>query len=170
MKLGQQFLSGDQIRARAKELAAEIDKAYAGVDKPLICVCVLRGAAMFYCDVIKHLKTDIRCEFVSVRSYDGMKACEPVLIQDTAINAGSDVLVIEDIVDTGATVALMKKRFLSQGANSVKLCSMLARKDAVADYIGFVIDTDKFFVGYGLDYNQTLRNIDGVYEFIPDAD
>lgn len=167
MKLGQQFLSGEQIRARAKELAAEIDKAYEGSDQPLVCVCVLRGAAIFYCDVIKHLKSEIRCEFVSVRSYDGMKACEPVLIQDTAIQKGAHVLVIEDIVDTGATAALMKKRFLAQGAASVKLCSMLGRKEGVADWIAYVIDTDKFFVGYGLDYNQSLRNIDGVYELIP---
>lgn len=167
MELGQAFLTGEQIRERAKQLAHEIDEAYKNTSRPLICVCVLRGAAIFYCDVIKHLKTDIRCEFVSVRSYDGMKACEPVLIQDTEIQAGADVLVIEDIVDTGATVALMKKRFMSQGANSVKLCTMVARKPGVADWIGHVIDTDKFFVGYGLDYNQQLRNIDGIYELIP---
>lgn len=167
MELGQAFLTGEQIRDRAKQLAHEIDEAYKDTSRPLICVCVLRGAAIFYCDVIKHLKTDIRCEFVSVRSYDGMKACEPVLIQDTEIQAGADVLVIEDIVDTGATVALMKKRFISQGANSVKLCTMVARKPGVADWIGHVIDTDKFFVGYGLDYNQQLRNIDGIYELIP---
>lgn len=167
MELGQAFVTGEQIRARAKELAHEIDEAYKDSKQPLVCVCVLRGAAIFYCDVIKHLKTDIRCEFVSVRSYDGMKACEPVLIQDTAIQKGADVLVIEDIVDTGATAALMKKRFLSQGANSMKMCSMVARKPGVADWIGFVIDTDKFFVGYGLDYNQQLRNIDGIYELIP---
>ena len=142
MEIGQTFISGESIRARAKELAAEIDKDNAGSDKPLICVCVLRGAAMFYCDVIKHLKSDIRCEFVSVRSYDGMKSCEPVLIQDAEIQKGANVVVVEDIVDTGKTVALMKKRFLSQGANSVKLCSMLARKEGVADYIGFVFDTD----------------------------
>ncbi len=167
MELGQAFVTGEQIRARAKELAHEIDEAYKDSKQPLVCVCVLRGAAIFYCDVIKHLKTDIRCEFVSVRSYDGMKACEPVLIQDTAIQKGADVLVIEDIVDTGATAALMKKRFLSQGANSMKMCSMVARRPGVADWIGFVIDTDKFFVGYGLDYNQQLRNIDGIYELIP---
>lgn len=167
MELGQVFVTGEQIRARAKELAHEIDEAYKDSKQPLVCVCVLRGAAIFYCDVIKHLKTDIRCEFVSVRSYDGMKACEPVLIQDTAIQKGADVLVIEDIVDTGATAALMKKRFLSQGANSMKMCSMVARRPGVADWIGFVIDTDKFFVGYGLDYNQQLRNIDGIYELIP---
>ncbi len=167
MELGQQFLSGEQIRERAKELAAQIDEEYKGTKHPLVCVCVLRGAAIFYCDVIKHLKTDIRCEFVSVRSYDGTKACEPVLIQDTTIGKGADVLVIEDIVDTGATAALMTKRFLSRGANSVKMCTMVARKKGVADYIGFVIDTDKFFVGYGLDYNQQLRNIDGIYELIP---
>lgn len=167
MELGQAFVTGEQIRARAKELAHEIDEAYKDSKQPLVCVCVLRGAAIFYCDVIKHLKTDIRCEFVSVRSYDGMKACEPVLIKDTAIQKGADVLVIEDIVDTGATAALMKKRFLSQGANSMKMCSMVARRPGVADWIGFVIDTDKFFVGYGLDYNQQLRNIDGIYELIP---
>ncbi len=167
MELGQQFLSGEQIRERAKELAAQIDETYKDTQHPLVCVCVLRGAAMFYCDVIKHIKTDIRCEFVSVRSYDGTKACEPVLIQDTAIGKGADVLVIEDIVDTGATAALMTKRFLSRGANSVKMCTMVARKEGVADFIGFVIDTDKFFVGYGLDYNQQLRNIDGIYELIP---
>ncbi len=167
MKLGEKFLSGDEIRERAKKLAGEIDKTYKNAKRPLICVCVLRGAAIFYCDVIKHLKTDIRCEFVSVRSYDGMKACEPVLIQDAEIEKGADVLVIEDIVDTGATVALMKKRFLASGANSVRLCTMVARKPGVADWIGFVIDTDKFFVGYGLDYNQQLRNIDGIYELIP---
>ncbi len=167
MELGQQFLSGEQIRARAKQLAGEIDEYSKDAPQPLVCVCVLRGAAIFYCDVIKHIKRDIRLEFVSVRSYDGMKACEPVLIQDTAIKAGSDVLVIEDIVDTGATAALMKKRFLSQGANSMRMCSMVARKPGVAEWIGFVIDTDKFFVGYGLDYNQQYRNIDGIYEIKP---
>ncbi len=167
MKIGQQFLSGDQIRARAKELAAEIDSYYKDTKSPLICVCVLRGAAIFYCDVIKHLKTEIRCEFVSVRSYDGTKACHPVLIQDTEIKKGADVLVIEDIVDTGATAALMRKDFLAKGANSVRMCSMLGRKKDVAEWIGFVIDTDRFFVGYGLDYNQSLRNMDGIYELIP---
>ncbi len=168
MKVGQQFISGDEIRARAKQIAAEIDETYKGSTHPLICVCVLRGAAIYYCDVIKHIKMDIRCEFVSVRSYDGMKACEPVLIQDTEIEKGADVLVIEDIVDTGATVALMRKRFLAQGANSVKLCTMVARKPGVADWIGHVIETDKFFIGYGLDYNQRYRNMDGIYEIIPE--
>lgn len=167
MKLGKQFLSGEEIRERAKAIAAEIDEAYKNTTHPLICVCVLRGAAIYYCDVVKHLKTDIRMEFVSVRSYDGMKACEPVLIQDVEIQKGADVLVIEDIVDTGATVAMMKKRFTAQGANSVRLCTMVARKPGVADWIGHVIDTDKFFVGYGLDYNQQLRNIDGIFELIP---
>lgn len=167
MELGQAFVTGEQIRARAKELAHEIDETYKGSEQPLVCVCVLRGAALFYCDVIKHIKKNIRCEFVSVRSYDGMKACEPVLIQDTAIQKGADVLIIEDIVDTGATAKLMTKRFMSQGANSVKMCSMVGRRPGVADWIGFVIDTDKFFVGYGLDYNQQLRNIDGIYELIP---
>lgn len=167
MEIGQQFLSGEQIRARAKELAEQIDKDYAGSDQPLICVCVLRGAAIFYCDLIKHIKSDIRCEFVSVRSYDGMKSCEPVLIQDTEIQKGAHVIVVEDIVDTGKTAELMRKRFLAQGAASVKMCSMLGRREGVAEYVAFVIDTEKFFVGYGLDYNQSLRNMDGVYELIP---
>lgn len=168
MKVGQMFISGEQIRKRAIELAAEIDEAYKDADEPLVCVCVLRGAAMFYCDVVKHIKRDIRMEFVSVRSYDGMKSCEPVLIQDTAIAKGSDVLIIEDIVDTGKTKAMMEKRFMSQGANSVKMCSMVTRKPGLADWTGFVIETDKFFIGYGLDYNQEYRNMDGIYEIIPE--
>ncbi|MCH5161321.1 MAG: hypoxanthine phosphoribosyltransferase [Clostridiales bacterium] len=166
MKLGQQFLSGEQIRERAKELAAKIDEDYKDTQHPLVCICVLRGAAIWYCDVIKHLKTDMRCEFVSVRSYQGTKACEPALIQDTTISKGADVLIVEDIVDTGATKELMTKLFMGRGANSVKMCTMVARKEGAAEYTGFVIDTDKFFVGYGLDYNQQLRNIDGIYELI----
>src|SRR4051794_31599203 len=159
------MLSEKEIAVRVKELGAQISKEYAG--KNLVLVVVLKGSFIFAADLCRAIdQTDLRLDFLGVRSYgEGTETSGVVQItQDLSKPiAGEDVLIVEDIVDTGLTVAHLMDLFRTRQPRSVKVCALLhkparARVDVKVDYLGFTIE-DKFVVGYGLDFAERYRNL-----------
>ena len=160
-----EMLSADVIAKRVAELGAEIKAAYEG--KQLVLVCVLKGSFVFTADLARAIdKTDVRIEFLGVQSYgEGTESSGVVQItQDlTKSIQGEHVLFVEDIVDTGLTLAHLLDLFNTRQPASVKVCSLLhkparTRLEVPVDFLGFTIE-DKFVVGYGLDWAQRYRNL-----------
>ncbi len=159
------MLSQEQIAARVKELGAQIAKEYDG--RHLVLVVVLKGSFLFAADLCRAIpNTNVRIDFLGVRSYgEGTETSGVVQItQDLSKPiAGEDVLIVEDIVDTGLTIAHLMDLFRTRNPQSVKVCALLhkparARVDVKVDYLGFTIE-DKFVVGYGLDFAERYRNL-----------
>jgi hypoxanthine phosphoribosyltransferase len=159
------MLSTEQIAARVKELGAQIHADYA--DKNLVLVVVLKGSFVFAADLARAIAgTNLRVDFLGVRSYgEGTETSGVVQItQDLSKPiAGEDVVIVEDIVDTGLTIAHLMDLFRTRGPRSVRVCALLhkparARVTVNIDYLGFTID-DKFVVGYGLDFAEKYRNL-----------
>ena len=155
------LISEEQIIARAKELGAEITEDYK--DGSPLMVALLRGSVPFLAELIKHIDLDIQYDFMDVTSYEGTESVGDIKILkdlDTSIR-GLDILVVEDIVDTGRTLSAVVKTLYNKGANSVKIVTLLDKpsrrvKDIKADYIGFEVENE-FVVGYGMDFNQKYR-------------
>lgn len=158
------MISEEQIRDRVKELGAQISAEYK--DRPLVLVCVLKGSFVFAADLARSIDLPLRVDFLGVRSYgEGTESSGVVQItQDLSRPiAGEDILFVEDIVDTGLTLAYLKDLFRTRQPRSVKVCSLLhkparARVEVKIDYLGFTIE-DKFVVGYGLDVAERYRNL-----------
>jgi len=158
------MLDAQKIAARVKELGAQITKEYAG--RNLVLVVVLKGSFIFAADLCRAIDANVRVEFLGVRSYgEGTESSGVVQItQDLSKPiAGEDVLIVEDIVDTGLTIAHLMDLFRTRGPRSVKVCALLhkparARVTVEVDYLGFTIE-DKFVVGYGLDFAERYRNL-----------
>lgn len=158
------MLSREQIDARVKELGAQISKEYQG--KNLVLVVVLKGSFVFAADLCRAIDIPLRIDFLGVRSYgEGTESSGVVQItQDLSRPiAGEDVLIVEDIVDTGLTIAHLMDLFRTRAPNSVNVCALLhkparARVAVKVDYLGFTIE-DKFVVGYGLDFAERHRNL-----------
>jgi hypoxanthine phosphoribosyltransferase len=158
------MLSTETIAARVRELGAEITKAY--VDRPLVLVCVLKGSFIFAADLARCIDLPLRVDFLGVRSYgEGTESSGVVQItQDLSRPiANEDVILVEDIVDTGLTIAHLMDLFRTRQPRSVKVCSLLhkparAKVDVKVDYLGFTIE-DRFVVGYGLDFAEKYRNL-----------
>ena len=161
--VGKVLYTEDQIRARAKELAQKINEDYKG--ESLYLVGTLRGALVWMADIMKEITLETEIDFIVASSYQGTDTTGVVTIKkdiEGDVN-GRNVLIIEDIVDTGTTLYKLLDYFRGKGAKSVEICSMLnkpSRRKAPVDpkYNGFVID-DLFVIGYGLDYNQRFRNL-----------
>jgi hypoxanthine phosphoribosyltransferase len=158
------MLSTEQIAARVKELGAQIAAEYK--DRNLVLVVVLKGSFIFAADLCRAIDGHVRIDFLGVRSYgEGTETSGVVQItQDLSRPiAGEDVLIVEDIVDTGLTIAHLMDLFRTRNPRSVKVCSLLhkparARVAVNVDFLGFTIE-DKFVVGYGLDYAEQYRNL-----------
>lgn len=158
------MIDREQIAARVKELGAEIAKEYAG--RNLVLVVVLKGSFVFAADLARAIDGDLRVDFLGVRSYgEGTETSGVVQItQDLSKPiAGEDVIIVEDIVDTGLTIAHLMDLFRTRNPRSVKVCALLhkparARVTVNIDYLGFTIE-DKFVVGYGLDFAEKYRNL-----------
>jgi hypoxanthine phosphoribosyltransferase len=168
------LIEATTIERRVAELAAEIDRDYAESDG-LIAICVLKGAVIFFSDLIRHLTVPVQVDFFQTASYgSGTHAGEIRIKRDIDLSIrGKDVLLIEDILDTGWTLKTILDLFRFRGARSVKLCALLdkheAREVAVPlDYCGFKIGRE-FVVGYGLDFAEQHRQLPyvGVVEFEP---
>lgn len=165
------FIEEDKVNARIKELGEQISKDYAG--KKLDVICILRGASFFACELAKRITVPVEMNFITVSSYDGTTSTGNVKIKnglDDPID-GKDVLIVEDIIDTGNTLSRVKELFLAKNPKSVKICTLLdkpARRqvDIQSDYVGFKVP-DEFIVGYGLDYNQLYRNLPYIGIFTP---
>ena len=158
------LISQEDLEARVTELAADIDRDYAGTDR-LVCVGVLKGSVFFMVDLLKKLTVPLAIDFFQTASYGASTSPGEVRIRkdiDLPIR-GKDVLLIEDIVDTGYTLRTILDLLRFRGARSVKLCALLDKAEArevevQIDYRGFRIEP-LFVVGYGLDFNERYRNL-----------
>jgi hypoxanthine phosphoribosyltransferase len=157
--------SESEIQARVKELGAEITAEYAGKD--LVLVSVLKGSCVFLADLMRAIDLKLTIDFMSVSSYkDGTQSTGDVEILKDLSNSirGKDVLVVEDIIDTGLTLSRLLDILGSRGANSIRLASFLdkpeprIKTELAIDYTGFVVP-NKFVVGYGLDAAGRYRNL-----------
>ena len=166
------LLSEDQIRDRIGELAAQIEQDYAGKD--LLLVGVLKGAIMIMADLARSLRRSSDMDWMAVSSYgSGTKSSGVVRILkdlDSDI-AGRNVLIVEDILDSGLTLSWLIKNLSSRGPSSVEVFTLLRKPEAVKvqvspKYIGFDIPNE-FVVGYGLDYAQRYRNLRCVATLAP---
>lgn len=158
------LLSEEEVAKRIEELGRKISEDYAGRQVHLICV--LKGGVFFMCELAKKISVPVSMDFMSVSSYgDGTASSGVVKIAkdlDEALE-GKDVLVVEDIIDSGRTLYYLLDILAKRHPNSMKLCTLLDKperrvRDVTVDYVGFEIP-DEFVVGYGLDYAQKYRNL-----------
>lgn len=158
------LISEEELSKKIKKLGEEISKEYAG--KTLHLICVLKGGVFFMTELSKHIKVPVTIDFMSVSSYgDSTVSSGRVRILkdlDESIE-GREVLVVEDIIDSGRTLAYLLDLLKNRQPNSLKLCTLLDKPsrrevDVNVDYTGFQIPDD-FVVGYGLDYAQIYRNL-----------
>jgi hypoxanthine phosphoribosyltransferase len=158
------LLPKPQIDARIQELGREITRDYA--DRQLVLLCVLKGSFVFAADLARAIDLPLRIEFLGVQSYgDDTKSSGVVQITQDLQKpiSGEDVLIVEDIVDTGLTLHYLTEQLHARGPASIRVCSLLHKparmvKKVAIDYLGFTID-DVFVVGYGLDWAQKYRNL-----------
>jgi hypoxanthine phosphoribosyltransferase len=158
------LVTEQDLQRRITQLAAEIDADYASSDR-LVCVGVLKGSVFFMVDLLKQIKTPLQMDFFQTSSYAfGTVPGEVRIRKDIDLSIrGNDVLLIEDIVDTGYTLRTILDLLRFRGARSVKLCALLDKAErreveVPIDYLGFTID-DVFVVGYGLDLEERFRNL-----------
>ena len=166
------LVTKEDVEKRISEMADEINRAYAG--KSLHLVGVLKGGAFFMCELAKHLNMPVSLDFMSVSSYGSATKSSGVvkIVKDLDEPIkDKDVLVVEDIVDSGRTLSYLMEMLRDRGPKSLHLCTLLDKPErrvveVNVDYTGFQIP-DKFVVGYGLDYDQHYRNLPyiGVVEF-----
>ncbi len=158
------LLSEEAVNKKIREIGEQISKDYAG--KKVHLVCVLKGASFFTCELAKRITVPVSLDFMSVSSYGSDTTSSGVvrIIKDLDESiTDRNVLVVEDIVDSGRTLSYLLEMLKQRGAADVKLCALLDKPerrvvDVKVDYIGFQIP-DEFVVGYGLDYNQKYRNL-----------
>ena len=159
------LISEEEISTRILEIAEKINEDYKGEELTLICV--LKGGVMFMCDLAKRLNLNVKLDFMSVSSYGAdTKSSGVVKIIKDLDNSIIDknVLVVEDIIDSGNTLSYLLDILKKRGPKSINLCTLLdkpsrrEKKDVHVDYVCFAIE-DKFVVGYGLDYDQKYRNL-----------
>ena len=163
-ELKQVLITAEQLQARIGELAAQIDADYAGRD--LLLVGVLKGAVFFMADLMRRIELPCEVDFMAISSYGaGVDSSGVVrILKDLDVSIeGRNVLVVEDIVDTGLTLNYLMNVLRARGPRTLKVAALLSKPsrrlvEIPVDYVGFSID-DHFVVGYGLDYNEKYRNL-----------
>ncbi len=157
------LVSKDELSEICKRLGEQISRDYEG--KKLLVVSVLKGAVVFMADLLREIKCDCIIDFIAVSSYSGTKTTGVVKFKkDLDIDPdGMDILIVEDILDSGITLSYLSGVLKGRNANSIKICTLLdkpanRKADISADYVGKVIP-DEFVVGYGLDYDEKYRNL-----------
>ncbi len=161
---GDVMISKEEIQKRVAELGTEISKDYKG--ESILAICVLKGAVLFMSDLIRELNIETKIDFMAVSSYGASTRSTGVvrILKDLDSNIeGENVIIVEDIIDSGLTLKYLKEYLLARDPKSLKICTLLDKPerrtaDIKADYVGFSID-NKFIVGYGLDFNQKYRNL-----------
>lgn len=163
MVVGKPFLTVEQIHKRVSELAGKISSEYEGKD--LLAIGILKGAFIFFSDLVRYIQTPMTVDFLIASSYLKDESTGEVKIHYDIREDISDkhVLLVDDIVDTGVTLNYLRERILMQGPKSLKICTFLDKKerrevDVPLDYVGFEIPNE-FVVGYGLDYDNKFRNL-----------
>ncbi len=168
------LVSKEDIAKRVRELAAEINRDYAG--KSLMVVCILRGATIFFADLFRELTGDVEVDFIAVSSYGSGVASsgEVKMLKDfSSPVAGKHLLIVEDIIDTGTTLVYLKKLLEARQPASIKLCALLDKPsrrkvELKGDYVGFEIPNE-YVVGFGLDFNEKFRNLPDVCVLAPEV-
>ena len=159
------LITAEQIQARVRELGEELKRDY-GHKNPIF-VGVLKGVVVFYADMIRAFDAPCQLEFMRISSYKGTQSTGNMVVrQDVAEDlTGRDVIILEDILDTGRSLRFTVDYLLFKGAASVKVCTLLDKPEGrlpdiniEADYVGFTVPNE-FVVGYGLDYNERYRNL-----------
>ena len=158
------LISKEQLAAKVAELGAQISKDYEGEE--LFLIGILKGSVPFMADLMRAITLDVEMDFMSVSSYGSGTTTSGVvrILKDLDSDiAGKNVLIVEDIIDSGLTLAYLKEYLAKRNPKSIKIVTMLSKParrkaDLEADYTGFVID-DMFIVGYGLDIDQKYRNL-----------
>lgn len=166
------MLSEEEVDKRIKEIGEQISRDYAG--RQVHLVCVLKGGSFFLCELAKRISVPVSLDFMSVSSYGSDTKSSGVvkIVKDLDESLkGKNVIVVEDIVDSGRTLSYLLEMLKDRGPESLRLCTLLDKPDrrvidVNVDYTGFQIP-DEFVVGYGLDYDQRYRNLPyiGVVEF-----
>lgn len=159
------LLSSEQIQQRVRELAGEIRRAYP-TDAPIHLIAVLKGAFMFLADLVRVLPGPVTLDFMALASYGGgtTTSGEVRVLKDVDYGLeGRDVVIVEDIVDTGLTLKYLQEILRARSPKSLRTACLLSKPsrrkvDVPVDYVGFAID-DRFVVGYGLDYSERYRNL-----------
>ena len=163
-----QLLSEEEVDRRICEIGKQISKDYEG--KSVHMICVLKGGVFFTCELAKRLTVPVSLDFMSVSSYGNDTNSSGVvrIVKDLDENIeGKDVLIVEDIIDTGLTLAYLKELLSARNPLSVRLCTAFDKPskrkvDLKAEYTGITVP-DEYVVGYGLDYNGILRNLPDLY-------
>ncbi|MGE3260330.1 MAG: hypoxanthine phosphoribosyltransferase [Bacteriovoracia bacterium] len=158
------LISEEQIAKRVAELAAEINAHYQG--RELTMICVLKGSFLFFADLVRAVKVPVKVEFISCSSYGNEKTSSgevKLALDVTAPLDGRDVLIVEDIVDTGLTLKYIRDLFQVRNPASIACCSLLQKPaalkvDVKVEYVGFSIGNE-FVIGFGLDYAQAYREL-----------
>lgn len=162
------LISEKEIKDKVKSLGEQISKDYVNNDKDLICVCILKGSAIFLSDLVREIQRPVKIDFISISNYEEDKKTENTksvkLIMDTRLDLeNKDVIIVEDIVNTGETTRYLVELIKSKNPSSVKVCSLLIKNnkknESIVDYYGFNIETKLTVVGYGLDFKEESRNI-----------
>jgi len=163
----------DAIRRRTKELARQISEDYQG--KPPVLVAILKGSVIFLSDLMRELALDCTIDFMGLSSYAGTKSTGIVrlLLDLRESPEGKDILVVEDIVDTGLTMSYLQQNLLTRGIRSLEVVSLLDKPDCrkvrfEPKYVGFKIPNE-FVVGYGLDFDERYRNLPYIGVLKPEA-
>jgi len=166
-----EVVSRKDIARRVKELGQAITRDYSG--RSLVVVGILNGAFIFLADLVREIELPIEIDFIRVSSY-GSSTCSSGAVhctKDTEIGlAGKDVLLVEDIVDTGRTIACLKELLTARKADSVKVCALIDKKErreveVEVDYAGFLV-AEGFLVGYGLDHAEQHRQYPAIYKIV----
>jgi hypoxanthine phosphoribosyltransferase len=163
-EIGETLVSADELERRVAELGAEVSRDYEGRD--LVLVGVLKGAVVFIADLMRHLTVPCEIDFMAVSSYGSQTDSSGVvrILKDLdASIGGRDVLIVEDIIDSGLTLQYLLRNLKAREPRSLEVCTLLTkpdrrRVDLPTRYVGFEIP-DRFVVGYGLDYRQRYRNL-----------
>ncbi len=160
---GEILFSSTNIQLKVVELAEKISKDYKG--KEVLAICILKGAFIFFADLVRAFQIPVNIDFIVASSYlDTISTGEVKVHYDIREDVlGKDILLIDDIIDTGISLNYMRERLLAKRPASLKICVLLDKKerrivDVPLDYVGFEIP-DVFVVGYGLDYNNRYRNL-----------
>ena len=166
-----EVVSRQDIARRVRELGQAITRDYSG--RRLVVVGILNGAFIFLADLVREIELPIEIDFIRVSSY-GVSTCSSGAIQirkDTEIElAGKDVLLVDDIVDTGRTLACLKNLLAARMAKSVRVCALIDKKErreveVAVDYAGFAV-AEGFLVGYGLDHAEQHRQYPAIYKLV----
>ncbi len=168
------LITAEEIQRRTDEIAERISKDYEG--ESILMVCILRGAVLFFADLVRKINTEINFDFMSVSSYGaGVSSSGEVRILKDISGPieGKNIIIVEDIIDSGNTLCYLKRLLKQRNPKSIKVVALLDKPerreaDIVGDYIGFSVPNE-FVVGYGLDYNEKYRNLPDVCVLKPEV-